>query len=162
MILNIIKVNNEIINIMTENPHNLIGVIHSDPEVSSVIEDFLQLEGYQTAVQLLAEVKEDIENYIKFVRRNNSVLLVLEIAYPYIEHLRLFEQILGLDISQGRKFVLVTCDLKDVEKYLERGGGKMEVLEFPEKIGEVGEYAERALTELPKDHNAHQPPAASL
>jgi DNA-binding NtrC family response regulator len=127
--------------------HRLVGVFNSSVELAELLEYALEEEGYRTVSLFTHEIKRGDVNLNEFFEEHDPRVVVYDIAIPYEENWRLFNDILEMPAAAGRRWVLTTTN-KAVLDELVGITPALEIIGKPFDLDQMLAAVRRALAEL--------------
>ena len=110
----------------TEGGGALIAVLNTSEEITAVIEDTLEMEGYRTISAFTFEAKRGDFDLEAFLAEHDPAAVVYDIAIPYVENFEFFLKIRNSPVGRARGFVVTTTNKRALEEMV----GPVEAIEI--------------------------------
>ncbi len=93
-----------------------VAVMNTSKEITVVLEEILQSEGFSTCTTYTYMLKEHKGMFDEFLKKNKPSVIVYDIAIPYEENYALFQELSQKPSVDSISFVLTTTNKKALEK----------------------------------------------
>lgn len=127
-----------------------VAVMNTSKEITEILQEALEDEGFHTCTIYTYELKEDLEKFDEFVKANKPSVIVYDIAIPYEENYALFKIVAEQKCARRVGFVLTTTNRKILNELVGETGA-YEIVGKPYDLLEIVSAAKLAyLTKHPK------------
>lgn len=122
-----------------------VGVINSDPDITSLLAFAVELEGFHTATENFNKIKDQAELYTRFINLYDPKVIVIDVPPPFKENFDFVQNLEARPESHGRGFVRTTQGKAILEQQIGKTAC-IGVLGFPCELYEFIDEVKRTYT----------------
>ena len=135
---------------MAASDRPLLGIVNTSEEICNLLADVFTEAGYQVLSTLTVDVKRGRPDFQQFVRARTPVAVIYDIAIPYEENWRYFQELQASDAGRNIRFVL-TCINKRALESLVGPTPTLEIIGKPYDLEQLLAAVRQAVDQEPPD-----------
>lgn len=124
---------------------DVVAVINTSPDTVELLRAVFQKAGWVVVTGFTFDIRDGRLDLGAFIAQHQPKVIVYDIAPPYEANWALFEHIRGMDMMQGRRFVVTSVNTKHVERLVGRDQQVYEVVERPVDLDRIVQAVKEAL-----------------
>jgi CheY-like chemotaxis protein len=101
---------------LSQNALPTIFIINTSDDYLDIMRRLLNSEGYIAIPFSITDIKSGMVDIAERMREQDPKVIVYDIAFPYIENWRQFQNILSLESSKNREFIITTPNINALEQ----------------------------------------------
>ncbi len=94
----------------------LVAVLNTSEDLNELLEDVLRQEGFCTVTAFVTQFRRGELDLGDFLERHRPSVILYDIAIPYEENWRFFDEVQSTAAGRGHRFVLTTTNKAALEQ----------------------------------------------
>lgn len=105
-------------------------IINTSDDYLEIMRLYLNSEGYVTIPVAITDIKTRAIDIVQVIEEHDPQVVLYDIAFPYRENWRQCQNVMSLEVSQGREFILTTPNIDALSDMV---GQQIEAFEVVDK-----------------------------